>query len=179
VPFSLLQLGAPWLTLFPYGDTYEGGEAVVQWVMVGSVAYGLLWPLGTVIVSLGRMWMAFWLIVLNTALFLGLGWVLVPKYGAAGYAAASSCSLILSNIPSVFFLYSKLGSVMRQFRWGLMVWFTGALTITCWAIGASGGKWLALVVGTAAATLFATWRVLAGPHGILFLLRRKPSQSVP
>lgn len=121
VPFSLLLLCAPWLALLPYGKTFSGGEPVARWVMIGSIAYGLLWPLGTVIISLGRMWLAFWLIVLNTVMFLGLGWVLVPRYGAAGYAAASTISLILSNIPSVLFLYSELGSAMNEFKWGMML----------------------------------------------------------
>lgn len=165
VPFSLLQLGAPWLSLLPYGDTYKGGDTVVRWIMVGSIAYGLLWPLGTVIISLGRMWMAFWLVALNTALFLGLGWVLVPRYGTSGYAAAASASLIISNIPSAFFLYSKLGSVMRELMWGAMLALTSILVAACWVLGWLSGKGLALAAGMAAAILFAAWRVSsARPH---------------
>ena len=142
---------------------------MARWIMVGSIAYGLLWPLGTVIISLGRMWLAFGLIVLNTILFLGLGWVLVPRYGAAGYAAASAISLILSNIPSVFFLYSELGSAMKEFKWGMMVALAAILTTVCWLAGISGIGWLTLVIGLLAGLVFATWRFAFWPHFKSFL----------
>jgi O-antigen/teichoic acid export membrane protein len=132
--------------------------------MVGSIASALIWPLGTVIISLGRMWMAFWLIVVNTVLFLGLGWVLVPRYGAAGYAAAWTCAFILSNIPCVYFLYSQLGPVMRQLKWATMLGITCALALSCWSLEGVGGHWLALAVGVTAATVFTLWRVYYGPR---------------
>jgi O-antigen/teichoic acid export membrane protein len=164
IPFSLLQLGAPWLTLLPYGNTYKGGEPVVQWVMVGSIAYGLILPLGTVIISLGRMWMAFWLIVGNTLLLLGSGWVLVPRFGAKGYAAAWTGAFILSNIPCIFFLYSQLGPAMRQLKWAPMLALTCALALACWLVACLGGRWLGLATGVATATVFFLWRLYYSPR---------------
>jgi O-antigen/teichoic acid export membrane protein len=174
VPFSLLLLCAPWLALLPYGKTYRGGESVVRWVMAGSVAYGLLWPLGTVIISLGRMWMAFWLIVVYTLMFLALGWVLVPRYGAAGYAGASTIAYVLSNIPCVFFLYSELGSVMTEFKWGMMVALAAVLTIACWLVGSSEIRWITLGVGMLCGLVFAAWRFVFWPYRNSFL--SKPRQ---
>jgi len=157
IPVSLLQLAAPWLTILPYGTTYAGGEAVVRWLMLGSIAYGLLWPLGTVIITVGRMWMAFWLVLLNTTLLLTLGWFLVPRYGAAGYAAACMVAFTIGNIPCVFFLYSHFGPVMRDFRWGKMLFLSAALSLLCWAFGSESGRLLSLSLGLAAALFFLLW----------------------
>ncbi len=161
LPFALVQIGAPWLTLFPYGATYQGGQPVVQWVILGSISSALLWPLGNIIISLGRMWFAFALILLYTVLFLGLGWLLIPAYGAAGCAAASAAAFILGNIPCVVFLYSRLGSVMREFKWGTTVGLTAALALAGFTASRCVRPWLGLAIGAAAALAFAAWRVYA------------------
>ena len=161
LPFALVQIGAPWLTLLPYGATYQGGQPVVQWVILGSIASALLWPLGNIIISLGRMWFAFALILLYTVLFLGLGWLLIPAYGAAGYAAASAAAFILGNIPCVLFLYARLGPVMRAFKWGATLGFTAALALAAFAASRSARPWLGLAIGAAAALAFAAWRIYA------------------
>lgn len=158
VPFSLLLLCAPWLVLLPYGETYRGGEPVVRWVMAGSIAYGLLWPLGTIIASLGRMWFAFGLILANTVMVLGLGWIFVPRFGAAGYAAALCITFILSNIPCVFFLYAQFGPVMTAFKWGTMAEIACLLTVVCWFGGGIGVKYVSLSVAVISSVTFGVWR---------------------
>lgn len=163
VPLSLVQLAAPWLTILPYGKTYMGGENVVRWMMLGSVAYGILWPLGAVIVAAGRMWMAFWLIVVNTALLLGFGWFLVPKYGATGYAAAWTIAFVISNIPCVYFLYSQFGNIMRGFRWGWMLSVAILLSFVCWVFGTESVRLFSLLLGMAAALFFMAWRLWFNP----------------
>jgi O-antigen/teichoic acid export membrane protein len=120
------------------------------------------------------MWMAFWLIVVYTLMFLALGWVLVPRYGAAGYAGASTIAYVLSNIPCVFFLYSELGSVMTEFKWGMMVALAAVLTIACWLVGSSEIRWITLGVGMLCGLVFAAWRFVFWPYRNSFL--SKPRQ---
>jgi O-antigen/teichoic acid export membrane protein len=163
IPVSLLQLSAPWLTVLPYGKTYGSGESVVRWVMVGSIAYGLLWPLGAVIVTVGRMWMAFWLILINTALLLGLGWVLVPKWGAAGYATAWTIAFVISNVPCVAFLYSRFRGVMSDFHWAAMLTLAALLSGASWLVGRNSGPLASLCVGIVLASCFVAWRVWIHP----------------
>lgn len=160
LPFALVQLGCPWLTLLPYGNSYTGGEAVVQWLMLGSLASGLLWPLGTILISLGRLWYAFRLVLLNTVLFLIFGWLWVPKFGAAGYAAAWAGAFIFGNAPSVRFLYTRVHLGMRQVRWGGMLAMVTALAAVCVISGRIAPGWLALLVAFAAALAFAARQVL-------------------
>ncbi len=180
VPFSLILLAAPWLALLPYGDTYRGGEPVVRWIMIGSLAYGLLWPLGSVIISLGRMWMAFGLIAVQTLLFLGVGWFLIPRYGATGYAATSAVTFIVSNIPCVCFLYSELGGVMKEFKWAQMAFLATFFAAACWVVEQTQQPWIAFSIGICFSIAFSIWRIATWSHSRVILLDTiaKPGRNV-
>ncbi len=62
------------------------------------------------------------------AVLFGLSaWWLVPRYGAAGYAAAIwRPAYLLANIPCVVFLYRRLAEVMTFLHWG---WLASALAV--------------------------------------------------
>ena len=71
VPLALLQIAAPWLTLLPYGAEFEGGEPVVFWVMLSTLSFALLWPMGNIFISTGRLWFALLVGILHSALTFG------------------------------------------------------------------------------------------------------------
>ncbi len=159
VPLALLQIAAPWLTLLPYGPQYKGGEPIVLWVMVATISYALLWPMGNILISMGRIWFALFVGSIHNVLSLGLAWWLIPKMGGAGLALATSVSFLLANIPCVFFLHQYFPHLEREIRWCGMC----ALTITVTLICALAAHYLppgfALSTGTSAALAFAIWRL--------------------
>jgi len=161
VPLSLIQIAAPWLTLLPYGADYRGGESVVRWLMAGSIAYSLVMPMGSILISLGRMWLAFFLVVFYISLYLGLGWLLIPRYGATGYAAAWTVAFAVSNALCVLFLYLKLGNVMRRIQWCRMAFVTCALLVICWIGSVSIGRIPAMMLGSCFAISFCVWWLVA------------------
>ncbi len=120
VPVSLLQASAPSLTLLPYGPGYEGRFEIVLWLMLHAVLYALMFPMGSILISMGEMWFSFVVNVLFAVLFGVAAWLLVPRYGAAGYAASMVVAYVVANIPCLVFLYRKLPEVMRYLRWGLV-----------------------------------------------------------
>ena len=161
VPLALVQVAAPWVTLLPYGTDYQGGDSVVRWLMAGSIAYSLVLPMGSILVSMGRMWLAFFLVVFYISLYFGLGWLLIPHYGAAGYAAAWTIAFVVGNVFCVIFLYLKLGRVMRRIQWLRMALVTCALLLICWFVSNSASKTVAIMLGLFGALSFCVWRLLA------------------
>ena len=120
VPVSLVQAAAPALTTMPFGAEYQGHPAIVTWLMLHAVTYALIFPMSSILISMGEMWFS-WLVNLLYAVLFGLGaWFLVPRYGAVGYAAATVIAYVLANIPCVVFLYRKLPDVMQFLRWNIL-----------------------------------------------------------
>jgi O-antigen/teichoic acid export membrane protein len=159
VPVALLQIAAPWLTLLPYGTEYQGGEPVVFWSMLATLTYSLLWPMGNIFISMGRVWFALFVGSLHNVLTLGLSWWLVPRFGAVGLAAAAAVSLLIANVPSVLLLRKSFPDLLREVRWGRMTGMVLVLVLVC------EGSWRflswsqALVLGAAAAAAFVAWRL--------------------
>ncbi len=154
IPVSLIQAAAPALTLLPFGAAYRDGLETVQWLMLHAVAYALIFPMGSILISMGEMWFS-WLVNLIYAVLFGLGaWWLVPRYGAAGYAAAMVLAYLLANIPCVIFLYRRLPQVMIFLRWGWLAAVLIVLFLLCLLVSRQLPIVWAAVVGSAAAVAF-------------------------
>jgi O-antigen/teichoic acid export membrane protein len=106
-PFGLIQVAAPALTLLPYGHDYAGNHAVVRWLMFDLALIGLTTPISQVLSSMNRMWFAFAFSVGWSFIYGGLGIALVPRYGAAGLAAASGISHLLTTVPVLWYMSSR------------------------------------------------------------------------
>ena len=131
VPVSLVQAAAPALTTMPFGAQYQGHQAIVIWLMLYAVMYALMFPMGTILISMGEMWFSWLVNFLMAMVFAGTAWLLVPRYGAAGYAAASVIGYGCACLPCLVFLYRKLPDVMRFLHWGLLLLAVAALFIGC------------------------------------------------
>jgi len=161
VPVSLVQAAAPALTMLPFGAEYQGRSEIVQLLMLHAVLYALMFPMGSILISMGKMWFS-WLVNLLFALIFAVSaWPLVSRYGAAGYAASMAIAYGLANIPCAIFLHQKLPDVMRFIRWGLIVMVAISLLILC--VFASTQLTFAWAMGvglvTAAAFLFMKYRL--------------------
>lgn len=162
VPAALVQISAPWLTLLPYGAEYRGGEPVVLWLMLATLTYALLWPMGNIFISMGRLWFALFVGTLHNVLTCALSWWLIPQYGAAGLALAVAASLILANIPSVLLLRKSFPALLRDVRWGRMTSLVLVLVLVCECSWRFLTPFQALLIGIAAAAGYVFWLL---PHG--------------
>ena len=127
VPVSLVQAAAPALTLLPFGAGYQGHSSIVVWLMLHAVIYALMFPMGSVLISMGEMWFSWLVNLLYAGVFGVSAWLLVGRYGATGYAASLVVAFALANIPCVVFLFRRLPDVMRFLRWGLLALGAGLL----------------------------------------------------
>jgi O-antigen/teichoic acid export membrane protein len=106
VPFALLQIAVPALTLLPYGPAFAGHTAVVQWSMFDLAVMGLFSPLmNQIIVSMNRMWLGFSYSTGFAIVYGALAYVFVLHYGAAGLAAAGILSHVICLGPYIFYIY--------------------------------------------------------------------------
>jgi len=105
VPVSLIQAAVPTLTLLPYGQEYQGHTNVVQWLMLHAVLIGLFQPFGGILASMNRMWFGFTYNLSWGAVFLALIFLLAPRYGAAGLAAAFALTHLVTSLFCVAYIY--------------------------------------------------------------------------
>lgn len=159
IPFALVQIAAPWVTLLPFGSEYHGGEPVVLWVMLATLTYALLWPMGNIFISMGRLWFALMIGALQSVLTLGLSWWLIPHFGAAGLALAAAIAVVLANIPSVLLLRKHFPALLGDVRWGRMTLIVLALVLACECSWRALNGTQALLLGLTAACAFAGWRL--------------------
>jgi O-antigen/teichoic acid export membrane protein len=120
VPVSLLQAAAPELTFLPFGREYEGRPLIVSWLMLHAVLASLGSCVGYVFVTAGRLWLV-WLLSFGFALCYALTTaLLVPRFGAVGYAASLPIAYAASTIPGIAVLYRSYPEMMRHARWSTL-----------------------------------------------------------
>jgi len=138
VPFALLQIAVPTLTLLPYGPAYAGHAAVVQWSMFDLVLMGLFSPLiNQIVVSMNRMWLGFSYTVGFSVVYGVLAYILVLHYGAAGLAAAAILAHVVCIGPYLFYVYrSRMACVSGLPMNQLALVLTGAA-----ALAYGGSHW--------------------------------------
>jgi O-antigen/teichoic acid export membrane protein len=105
VPVSLIQAAVPTLTLLPYGQEYQGNASVVQWLMLHAVLIGLFQPFGSILASMNRMWFGFTYNLFWGIAFMALAYLFVPRYGAAGLAAAFALTHLVTSLFCVAYIY--------------------------------------------------------------------------
>lgn len=107
VPISLIQAAVPALTLLPYGQGFQGHAGTVQWLMLHAVLVGLFQPFGSMLASMNRMWLGLAYNLSWGAAFAGLTFLLAPRYGGAGLAAAMAIATAATSLPCVLYLYLR------------------------------------------------------------------------
>jgi len=159
IPAALVQMAAPWLTMLPYGSEFHGGDGVVAWVMVGTAAHSLTWPMGSILISSGRIWFALAVGILQGLVNLGLSAWLVPAMGAAGMALAGAVAIFAASVPCLVLLHREFPGMMRSLRW----WTMSGVVATLCAVCISASRFLppvsACVLGVVCGVLFLIWRL--------------------
>lgn len=159
IPLAMTQMAAPWLTMIPFGSEFHGDNKVVIWVMIGTVAYGLMWPMGSILVSMGRIWFALAVGILYSVLNFGLSAWLIPTMQASGMALASAVAFFVASIPCLILLYREFPEMMKRVRWWTML---GVVTVLCGiCISASQlfNPMAACIIGASCGLVFLIWRL--------------------
>jgi O-antigen/teichoic acid export membrane protein len=154
-PFALIQIAFPALTLLPYGPGYAGHAGVVQWLMFDLVITGVFAPYSQLVTSMSKMWFGFVSMVSWTALFAVFSVFLVPRYGAAGFAAAPILGHLVCLAPCLIYLYRAEPVFMKGLPLLKLIPALaglGAVSYACW-------RWLppAATIGLGCLFVLALW----------------------
>jgi O-antigen/teichoic acid export membrane protein len=171
VPFCLIQVAVPALTLLPFGADYQGHHVAVQWVMLQAVLAGLLGPMGSLIASIGRMRLVLQVNGLYALIFVALAWLWIPRHGAAGLAAAQVVGFFAANLLLVLLLHRELAEAFRAMAWPFVSLLVLAVGLVC----ILGNEWLPVFLRFILVSLVvagATW------HFARVLLRSAASQPL-
>ncbi len=134
-PAALVQAAAPALTVLPYGAAYAGHAPVVEWLMLHGILVALYSPMGSILASMGRMWFGFAYNLAWAVAYLGLAAGLVPRYGAAGLAAAYALAQLTTSLPCLAYIYRR----ERAFIHGLPLASVTAAALLLFGLSAATG----------------------------------------
>jgi O-antigen/teichoic acid export membrane protein len=95
-PAVLLALASPWIVML-YGEPYRDSWPVFLMVMLTTVLYGFLPPLGSLLQAQGRAWVLFFVAVVWGAVFVGCTAAALGM-GAMGWASARFIAYVCHNI---------------------------------------------------------------------------------
>ncbi|HWC60537.1 MAG TPA: oligosaccharide flippase family protein [Verrucomicrobiae bacterium] len=123
VPFALVQIAVPALTLLPYGPSYAGHPGVVQWLMFELAVLGIFVPMSQVVASMNKMWFGFACNLSWAVLYGAFAFILVPRWGAAGLAASPILGHLVCMWPALWYIYRH----ERDFMTGLPLGRTALL----------------------------------------------------
>jgi O-antigen/teichoic acid export membrane protein len=91
-----------------YGNAFRGGRVLLLVLACSAIAEVFNGTLGQPLVAAHKMWWRFGFDVLFVGMLVGLGWVLVPKRGALGLAAAYGFAYALTISGFAVFLRKLL-----------------------------------------------------------------------
>jgi O-antigen/teichoic acid export membrane protein len=160
-PICLLQIAVPQITYLPFGDAYKGSSALVQWMMLHCLLAGVFFPLGLILVSLARVWLNLALSAGFAFAYLLMAWQTVPRFGAAGLAAAQAVGYCFVLGPTLLSLYSKAEDA-AFLDWRLAGRLTAAV-FACATLCAAGSHHSVLggVISWCGSMAILLWVVLA------------------
>ena len=90
--------------LAAYGNAFRGGRPVLLVLVFSAVAEVLNAILGQPLVAAHRMWWRFAFDVLLVAVLLGVAWMLIPTWGALGFATAYGLAFAVTSLGLFLFL---------------------------------------------------------------------------
>jgi len=96
-----------------YGDAFRGGRVVLLVLAFAAIAEVFNATLGQPLVAAHKMWWRFGFDVLFVVLLVGLAWVLIPKRGALGLAAAYGFAYALTSLAISLFHLQRSRSSAR------------------------------------------------------------------
>jgi O-antigen/teichoic acid export membrane protein len=92
-----------------FGPEYRSAVGIAAIIAIGAAASAITGPTGMVLLMTGHQKAGLWITVLSTILYLGLLFILVPKYSVAGAAVASSAGVTVRNVLQALWIWRASG----------------------------------------------------------------------
>lgn len=149
------------------GENYAGSIAPMQWIMPTLLFIGLSNVLGIqILVPLGREKVVLWSIIAGAVVDVALNLTLIPRFGAAGAAAATS----VAELAVLAVQFVVLG---KQAREGFASVSFGRL-LPALGIGAAAAFWVPQLGLGSFLTLLISAVLFFGSYGATLLLLKEP-----
>ena len=149
------------------GENYAGSIAPMQWIMPTLLFIGLSNVLGIqILVPLGREKVVLWSIIAGAVVDVALNLTLIPRFGAAGAAAATS----VAELAVLAVQFVVLG---KQAREGFASVSFGRL-LPALGIGAAAAFWVPQLGLGSFLTLLMSAVLFFGSYGATLLLLKEP-----
>jgi O-antigen/teichoic acid export membrane protein len=128
VPLFVALFGFPKPVIgLAFGDAYSDGATALRILVVGNF-FAILFGLNArSLVGLGANRVVNYVLVAQTAVNVALNYLLVPTYGIAGAAVASTIAVVVSDVVGSAVLYDRFGvhpftrTTFRPATWSLSV----------------------------------------------------------
>jgi O-antigen/teichoic acid export membrane protein len=161
LPFALTQMAAPALSLLPFGHAYAGHGRTVQWLMLDLAIVGVFTPAFPIAASTNRLWLAFSCSLGWSLVFAGLAFLLVPRYGSSGLAAALALSHLATTPVGWSYLRRQEKALLCGIPLGRIAATTVPAGVVCFGIGISTRSSVGFCLGAViAAGLFLRHRAV-------------------
>jgi enterobacterial common antigen flippase len=162
---------APFVLHILYSHAFDGATDLLRWICLGMMLRIVAWPMGYIVIAKEAQATFFWTEVAATVVHVGLAFILVPYFGAAG-AGMAFLGLYVWHGVLIYGIVRK----MSGFRWsrenaGIAPVFILACVLVFLATQALP-LWQSTVVGLAAL-------LLTGLYAIRKLVRLVPHSSLP
>jgi O-antigen/teichoic acid export membrane protein len=109
----LIGTAGYWLIPFVLGPEYAASYLPTMLLLVGTLIWALVFPYGLLMIICNQVRLNFMIGVLQLAVSVGLGIVLIPSYGAVGAAAAVAASMAVVVPPKWFFAKRALAKLSK------------------------------------------------------------------
>ena len=140
----LISAQAPGLIRLVYGKSFLAGADSLSLLIFGQIFLSFLIVLSTIVTAGGFPWLSFSLVALTVALSAGANYLLVPRYGILGAAAATTIACGLGMTGAAIAVRKRFGALLRPLSAIRIVLASALLYAAARALSPSG--WIVLPV---------------------------------
>jgi antigen flippase len=162
---------APFVLHILYSHAFDGATDLLRWICLGMMLRILAWPMGYIVIAKAAEAIFFWTEVAATVVHVGLAFLLVPYFGAAGAGVAFLGLYVWHGI-----LIYALVRRMSGFRWSRENAGIAPLFILACAFVFLATQALPLWQSTATGSAVL---LLTGLYSMRKLVRLVPHSSLP
>jgi len=162
-----LALGIALNLDFIYGlihrPAYAAGTSAVLLLLAGRLFDGITGVNGTIVVTSPRYRFDLVFNLTLATLVVGLNWVLIPRFGLAGAAAAYCTALVGINSARTWFVWRSYGMQPFDGRIARILAVAAGAGAAAWALPETGNAWATLLLrGGVLTVLYGAGVLLAG-----------------
>jgi enterobacterial common antigen flippase len=140
---------APWIIRIFYTDAFLPAAELLQWFTLGCLGRVVAWPLGFVMLALGKGKLYFVTETLSNAVHLGLIGIGVMALGIEGAAIAFFVLYLIYTVGVYWVARSLTGFAWSRTSWRLLLWLFPVVAVTFFA-GRLLPLWPATIFGLVA-----------------------------